>query len=236
MQEHGFQAAAWAPHADYAGVDDGSVDREAEIDWLRRRDQLTVAWVLHRAQTEDASLVLRVPSHAHQYKEGQGAIAQFARKAHIITNRGGARGARGATLVPNGYAEEIAGGMDCADGSSIAVTEHPAFPLKGWAMALGALDLRTKRPTPDERTPEQLEIFDSIVDQLYGGWSHPSGKSAAKHWLPQLAEAGMTLAIFSGALLAVAPERCDQEMIRRNAPPSWVAEIPARTRRNIRRL
>lgn len=236
MRKHEFQAVAWAPHADYAGVDDGSADRDGEIDWLRRRDQLTIAWVLHRAKIEHTSLVLRVPSHAHQYKVGQGAIAQFAREAHIITNRGGARGAQGATLVPNGYAQEIAGGMDCAHGSSVAVTEHPAFPLKGWAMTLGALDLRTKRPTIDERTPEQLELFESMVDQLYGGWSHPSGKSAAKYYLPQLAGAGMTHAIFSGALLAVAPERCDRELIKKNSPPTWIAEITARTKRNGRLL
>ncbi|MCR6030798.1 hypothetical protein GGQ22_05005 [Nocardioides sp. zg-579] len=234
MSEQEFQAVAWAPHADYAGVDSGEADREAEIDWLRRRDQLAVAWVLHRAKADNTTLVLRVPSHAHHYKEGQGAIAQFARSAQIVTNRGG--GARGATLVPNGYAKEVAGGMDCADGSSIAVTEHPAFPLKGWAMALGALDLRTKRPTPDERTPQQLEIFQSMVDQLYGGWSHPSGKSAAKYYLPQLADAGMSHAIFSGALLAVAPERCDREMIKKNSPPKWIAELRSRTMRNTRTL
>lgn len=236
MRKHEFQAVAWAPHADYASVDDGSADRDGEIDWLRRRDQLTVAWVLHRAKIEHTSLVLRVPSHAHQYKDGQGTIAQFAREAHIITNRGGARGARGATLVPNGYAQEIAGGMDCAHGSSVAVTEHPAFPLRGWAMTLGALDLRTKRPTIDERTPEQLELFESMVDRLYGGWSHPSGKSAARYYLPRLAEAGMTHAIFSGALLAVAPERCDRELINKNSPPTWIAEITARTKRNGRLL
>ena len=103
-------------------------------------------------------------------------------------------------------------------------------------MTLGALDLRTKRTTPDQRTPEQLEIFDSMVDQLYGGWSHPSGKSAAKYYLPQLAEAGMSHAIFSGALLAVAPDRCDREMIKRNSPPRWAEEIAARTRRNTRLL
>jgi hypothetical protein len=236
MSDHKFRAVAWTPHADYAGVHGGSVDREGEIDWLRRRDELAVAWVLHRAQTDQTSLVLRVPSHAHHYKDGPGAIARFARSAQIVTNRGGASGSSGATLVPNGYAKEIAGGMDCADGSSIAVTEHPAFPLKGWAMVLGALDLRTKRPTPDERTPEQLEIFESMVDQLYGGWSHPAGKSAAKHYLPQLANAGMSHAIFSGALLAVAPERCDREMIKRNSPPKWSEEVTARIKRNGRML
>lgn len=234
MSEQEFQAVAWTPHADYAGVDSGEADREAEIGWLRRRDQLAVAWVLQRAKADNTTLVLRVPSHAHHYKQGQGAVAQFARGAEVVTNRGGS--GRGATLVPNCYAKEIAGGMDCADGSSIAVTEHPAFPLKGWAMALGALDLRTKRPTPDERTPEQLEIFESMVDQLYGGWSHPSGKSAAKYYLPQLAEAGMSHAIFSGALLAVAPERCDKEMIEKNLPPKWIAELTSRITRNTRML
>jgi hypothetical protein len=234
MREHQFQAVAWTPYADYAKVDGGEADREAEIDWLRRRDQLAVAWVLQRAKADNSTLVLRVPSHADHYKQEQGAIGQFARGAQIVTNRGGS--ARGATLVPNGYAEEVAGGMACADGSSIAVTEHAAFPLKGWASALGAIDLRTNLPTRDERTPEQLEIFDSLVDQLYGGWSHPSGKSAAKYYLPRLADAGMSHAVFSGALLAVAPERCDREMIKKNSPPTWIAELRSRSIRNSRLL
>jgi hypothetical protein len=126
--------------------------------------------------------------------------------------------------------------MNCADGSGIGVTEHPAFPLKGWAMALGAVDLRTDRPTPDERNAEQLEIFESMVDQLYGGWSHPSGKRAAKSYLPKLADAGMSHAIFLGALLAVAPERCDREAIKKNSPPKWIEELTSRTMRNIRML
>jgi hypothetical protein len=108
MSEHEFRAVAWTPHVDYAGVDNGSIDHEAEIDWLRRRDRLAVSWVFDRAQTEQTSLVLRVPSHAHHYEHGQGAIAEFARRAQIVTNRGGAIGSRGATLVPNGYAKEVA--------------------------------------------------------------------------------------------------------------------------------
>lgn len=40
MSEHEFQAIAWAPHVDYAGVDRGEADREAEIAWLRQRDQI----------------------------------------------------------------------------------------------------------------------------------------------------------------------------------------------------
>ncbi len=42
----------------------------------------------------------------------------------------------------------------------------------------------------------------------------------------------MSHTIFSGALLAVAPERCDREMIKKNSPPGWAEEIAARTRRN----
>lgn len=234
MSEHEFRAVAWAPHVDYAGVDHGEANRETEIDWLRQRDQFAVAWILQRAKLEGTTRVLRVPSHAHHYKQGQGAVAQFARNAQVVTNRGGS--ASGATLVPNGYAKEIAGGMDCADGSSLTVTEHPAFPLKGWAMALGAFDLRLNRPTPDERTAEQLEIFESMVDQLYGGWSHPSGRRAAKYYLPRLADAGMSHAVFSGALLAVAPERCDREAIKKHSPPAWIEELTSRTLRNTRML
>jgi hypothetical protein len=89
MREQEFHAVAWAPHVDYAGVDRGEADRETEVDWLRRRDQLAVAWVLRRTKADNTTVVLRVPSHAHHYKQGRGAIAEFARKAQIVTNRGG---------------------------------------------------------------------------------------------------------------------------------------------------
>lgn len=231
MSQQGFQAVAWAPHIDYQGVEAGTVKRETEVDWVRRCDDLAAAWVEHRAEVEGAQLVLRVPSDAHQYRDDHHPLATFAKKATIVTNRGGSRNARGATLVPHGYAKEIAGGMVCAAGSSILVTEHPMFPLHGWAMALGAHNLRTMRPTPDVRTHEQRELLAALLGQLYGGWGHVSGKRAAKHYLPLLADAGMSWSTFVGSVLAADPGRCDTDAIAKHAPPRWRDEMATRDRR-----
>ena len=231
MREHVFNSAAWAPHLDYAAVETGDAERETEVDWLRRLDDLAVAWVLDRARIDGTHPVLRVPSDAGHYTNDHHPLSAFAKKATIVTNRGHSGVVRGATLVPHGYAKEIAGAMACADGSSILVTEHPMFPLHGWAMALGALNLRTMRKTPDTRTPEQRDLLQSLLSQLYGGWSHVSGKRAASHYLPVLADAGMTWATFVGSVLAANPSHCNTDAIAEHAPPQWREELTVRDRR-----
>jgi hypothetical protein len=107
VREHVFTAAAWAPWMDLDILEARDRDAvEGEKDWVRRRDGLATRWV--EANRGRAGLVLRLPSHARQHREGTGPLAGFAARATIITNRGSAS-AHGATLVPEGYAREIAG-------------------------------------------------------------------------------------------------------------------------------
>jgi hypothetical protein len=115
--------------------------------------------------------------------------------------------------------------MDAADRSCIAVTEHPAFPLIGWAMHLGALDLRTKRPTPDTRTAEQVDMLEGLVESLYNSWWTAPGRQAVKHYLPAVAESGMTWAVLVGSILAADPRHCDTEAIEKFAPQKWRDEM-----------
>lgn len=236
MSDQEFRAAAWAPHIDYDALEAGTTDPGSERDWLQRRVDLAAAWARERAAADGVGLVLRVPSHADDFRHPSSRLAGFAGDAAVLTNKGGRSQKPATVLVHEGYAEEIRRGMDDADGSSIVVTEHPAFPLKGWAMTLGALDLRTMRPTPDTRTAEQIALLDDLVGSLYGGWSHPTGKRAGRGYLAALAEAGMTRAVCEGSLLAVAPERCDRKAIDRHAPAAWREETRARSRRITRPL
>lgn len=231
MREQEFLAAAWAPHMDFAAIEAGTSDVDVERDWHLRRAGLAAAWVRSRAADEGVGLVLRVPAHAHSYSDPRHALATFAREAVVATNKSHPCGVRGANLVHEGHPAEIERGMLGADGSSILVTEDPGFPIEGWAMTLGALNLRSMRPTPDTRTAEQVELLDRLVGNLYGGWSHPSGKRAASHYLSALADSGMTQVVFVGSLLATAPERYDAQAIAKHSPPVWLMEAEARLRR-----
>jgi len=155
MHQHECTSVAWAPWVDFHALDSGTTSGSDERDWLERRDKLASAWVFARSNADGRGLVLRVPSHADDYRRGR--FSALACRAEVITNRGRHVSGGGATLVPDGYPREIAGCMDCADGTGIVVTEHPAWPLEGWAMALGALNLRTLKATVDRRTDEQRE-------------------------------------------------------------------------------
>ena len=209
-----LQAVAWAPFT----YDD--------LDWVRRRDTIAVAWAMTRARSEGAKTVLRVPTNADHWKREAGALGAFAKASTVVTNRGKSHG-WGVTLVPWGYAREVGDGMACARGSSLVVTEHPALLLEGWAMALGAIDLRTGEVTADTRTDEQRADLDHLVDSLYNGWRGVIGVRAAQRVLPKLAESGMTWAVFVGSILALDPSRVEVKEMKRYAPQVWQDEAAA---------
>jgi hypothetical protein len=108
------------------------------------------------------------------------------------------------------------------------------MPLGGWAMAVGATDLSTGQVTPDTRTPEQVDMLEAFVDQLYNGWSHSQvGKPAARYYLPRyylprLADSGLTYSEFVGSVIALDPAHLDSntdiEAMRKLLPPAWEAE------------
>ena len=167
-------------------------------------------WALEQAAAAGASPVLRVHSHAHDWTHPTSTYARYAQVATVVTDRG--RGAKGPTLVPDAHSVGlVAGGMRCADGFVLAVEEHPALPLAGWAAELSAVNLRTGEPSEDHRNPELVERVRGLAASLYNGWSSLPGSSAAKHRMPELAAAGMTWADFVGTLLAVAPQHVDEK-------------------------
>ena len=216
-----FEAVAWAPYT------------TEDLDWMQRRDGAAVAWVQERCRAEGRPGVLRVASHARDYAQhyNDAAMRAFARASTIVTNRGAATG-HGPTFVPWAYARELAGGMRCASGSSLVATEHPQLPLEGWAMALGAVNLRTGEVTEDTRTPEQQELIEQVVSTAYNGWTSAPGDSAARRVLPELAESGLSWATFFGSVLAIEPHRADPKELMKVSPAAWVTEDRRRLRRN----
>lgn len=96
-------------------------------------------------------------SHAHHYRDGDGPIAKVARVGAVATFRSPV--GRGPTIVPHADIRLLATGARTANGHSVVVTELPTFPLRGWAMATGALNLETDEQTQDSRTGSQIKML-----------------------------------------------------------------------------
>lgn len=213
-----FEAVAWVP---WSAVD---------LDWPRQREPIAGQWILQRCLVEGRPGVLRVPAYADDWKRGHGPVSDFARRAAIVTNRSGA--GSGPTLVPVAYDPRlVAGGMHCAQGSSLIVVENPFLPLAGWAMQLGAVDLSTGTVTRDVRTFQQVEQLAQMVDQGYNGWRSEPGLGSARHHMPRLAEMGMSWWVFFGSVLGMNPHRADLAELTRLAPREWRTQMEEHRRR-----
>lgn len=211
------KSTAWAPW-------------RRDRDWLLRRDEQACAWVLKRAKEEGGKVVVQGASHADHYREGDGPIAKVARLGKVATFRSPV--GPGATIVPDTNIRLLATGVGSADGHSVVATESPTFPLRGWAMATGALNLETGDHTQDVRTDSQVEMIKAFADQLYNGWSHKQvGRRASAYYLPKLAESGMEYDIFVGSLLALDPGHLDSnrdiEEMYKVLPATWAEQRAA---------
>lgn len=207
-----FLAVAWVPWND------------GNPQWLDQREPLAAQWASQRCSIEQRKGVLRVQAYADDWKAGHGVISGFARKATIVTNRSGS--ASGPTLVPDAREPRlVAGGMQCAIGASLVVVENPYFPLEGWAMQLGAIDLTSGEPSQDTRTTEQVEEIAMMVDQGYNGWRSLPGNRSAEQHMPRLAESGMSWWVFFGSVLAMNPHRADLKELTRRSPARWRTEM-----------
>lgn len=211
-------SAAWAPWL------------EGSREWLVERDYVTAAWLAARARAEGCRIVVQGTSHAHSYRDNSGPLGALARAGDVATYKSPA--GRGATFVHHADIRLLATAMSAAEDHPIAATEQPTFPLQGWAMATGALNLATGEITADERSSEQLELISTFVDQLYNGWRHPQvGRRACAYYLPKLAAAGMTYPIFVGSLIALDPRHLDRnddiKAMTKALPATWTAEVEA---------
>jgi hypothetical protein len=201
-------------------------------DWLAERDELTVAWLDREAELDGSQLVVQGTLHAEACRQGEGAMADLARRAKVATYQSPV--GEGATVAPNPDVRLLATAMVRAASHAVAATESPFLALEGWAMAAGAVNLATNEVTPDQRSPEQVSLIAELVDGLYNGWSHPEvGRRATAYCLPKLAESGMSYGVFVGSLLAQIPRRLisrsDIRAMEKALPARWEAERMANT-------
>jgi hypothetical protein len=215
------RAAAWAP---YLGGERG---------WLIRRDATAARWLVQRAASEGSRLVVQGVSHANSYRHGDGPLAALARRGEVSTYKSPA--GPGATFVHNADIRLLATAMSTAAGFSLVATATKTLPLHGWAMATSAVNFATNEVTTDERSTDQIEMLEGLVDQLYNGWSHREvGRRATAYYMPRLANSGMSYAVFVGSLIALDPRHLDSnsdiEAMAKALPPAWVSERQAPSR------
>jgi hypothetical protein len=103
--------------------------------------------------------------------------------------------------------------MLAADGHAIAATET-TFPPEGWAMPLKAIDLRAGEVTRDTRTWKQRATLVRLVQVLESGWSSEVASIAAPRYLAELADSGMTSAVWAGSLVALSVENAHLDAAR----------------------
>jgi hypothetical protein len=181
-------------------------------------------WLVKHAAGD--RLVLYVGSDPDDYLDQPDFRGQFARAASIVTPRSGS--GHGATFAPDVTAKMLGSAMFAADGHAIAATEA-SFPLKGWAMAVHALDLRSGEVTMDTRTWEQRATLARLGDVLTNGWSGELAKQMVPGYLEQLADSGMTWAVWAGSMVALSPEHADLAEAEQYLPDAWRAEIAGQT-------
>jgi hypothetical protein len=154
--------AAWVPD------DQPSRDND-------RAAALAAAWVKSDAATQKATPLLVTSDLSAQ--RGSQVTSRFAQDYLATTPRGEMRNQRGANRGRGpvlGYLlsyKDIGLATQLARNSSLALVEDRTYPLIGWAMETGALNLRTAEPTPDTRTPHQRKELEHILFNGNNGWA-----------------------------------------------------------------
>ncbi|MDH2444107.1 hypothetical protein QDR37_09130 [Amnibacterium sp. CER49] len=122
------------------------------------------------------------------------ALRRFAQRATVITNRTSAGALQGSDVlafVPDWKLLELA--VRSARSGSLVAVEDPGSVLRGWAQAVGAVNLGTGGPTPDPATDQVREAIEHIAFAGNNGWGRKAfGRTSTQHVLRQLAEAGWT--------------------------------------------
>lgn len=179
--------AAWVPDDDETRPWDDAAELAAE-------------WILREAAQQGARPVLVTPTQS-QWDCGVKIITRFAQQYAALTPR--SKGfAKGPTLayVPDYEGMELAANV--ARSSSLAVVETVSYPLLGWAMEVGALNLLTNEPTPDTRTDSQRKLLDRIHFYGNNGWTTGFGKNQTTRILQDTNAEGMACDVILGSMVA----------------------------------
>lgn len=166
----GQYAAAWVP------------DDDPQRDW-EDAASLAVDWIISEGRKQRATPLLVTPTQS-QWNAGVESITRFARRYPATTPRSRRVAKSGGPVlayVPDYESLYLA--STYARGSSLAVVETIQFPLIGWAMELGALNLLTGEPTPDVRSDHQRAELERVNFYGNNGWTRGFGASQASRVL-----------------------------------------------------
>ncbi|TDB91019.1 hypothetical protein E1264_03220 [Actinomadura sp. KC216] len=168
---------------------------------------LAAAWVAAEAREQQAVPLLVTAQLSVQ--EGIETLSRFARDHAATTPRGEMRTGRGANRGRGpvlGFLlnyKEFSWAARFARGSSLTLVEDRNYPLIGWAMETGALNLSTGEPTPDRRTEYQRQQLDHILSNGNNGWSRGTGADRTLQILHDLhCEEPMSADVILGTMLA----------------------------------
>ncbi|MFF4344318.1 hypothetical protein ACFY00_30880 [Kitasatospora sp. NPDC001540] len=184
--------AAWVP------------DDDPERDWELAAD-LAVSWIRRECAEQGASGVLVL--NGRRAHESVPSLRSFAAE-HTVTTPAASRERVGRGVgpvlayVPDEKTLDFA--MRLARGSSLAVVESvQSFALRGWASALGAIDLTRPDERPEEASPGFAKAIDRLNSYKNNGFGDPFGKQQAQRTLQNLADSeGLDPEAVLGALAA----------------------------------
>jgi hypothetical protein len=150
---------------------------------------LAIRWINQQARLLGARALIVAPHRS--LLTGDSAIGRIAKAVESVTPRShsGVYGPR-SVLVHSPGAKEMHLAMTYAEGGAIAALEWPSDKLIGWAIEVGALNLRTGAVTEDTRTDEQREWLEHLLFVGNNGWGDTYGKRDARSILGSMKQAG----------------------------------------------
>ncbi|TSD95285.1 hypothetical protein FOS14_18135 [Skermania sp. ID1734] len=163
-------SAAWVPY------DERSWDQASA---------LAGEWIEDEAQRLSLPVVLLTNTFSGQADSGP--LADLVRRGAIHTTRRSRSVSSGTgpvfAYVP--HVRELAYSIQLARNTALCVVETPSFPVRGWASAVGAVDLLTGEITPPPAA-ELKDELDHLVFNGNNGYGDVYGKRDAKRSLGKL--------------------------------------------------
>ncbi|MEU0102846.1 hypothetical protein [Streptomyces sp. NPDC006267] len=193
--------AAWVPDDDPAR----SPDVAAE---------LAALWIQQQAEALHTKPVL-VTQTKDQWTLGPGAIRKLARISDTVTDRSTRpSGHRRAVLAYLPRTRDMYRAIPYAHEGALAVVEHGADPLSGWAMETLAVNLVDGQLTPKTWNPDQQSLLENIHTYGNNGWTGGPGADNAALLVQELVANGVGSATILGFMVA---RRHSEEAIDRLA-------------------